>query len=357
MCASPRLLPPPAIGEAEPCAPSPRAAELVHHLDRVRAVVRNTLYDVAVIGAGPAGLTTAVRAAAGGLHVVVVDAHALGGKLRANPNLENHLGFPPLISGPAWMSRAVAHAQQLGVEALVPAEVVRLRPERDALRLLATEGRVVRARSVVVATGTRPRRPAVPGLEAFEGRGLWYWASRLQARRCSGQEVALLAGTESAAEAAMLLARFATRVFVLVRTHGAVQPPWIDRLRTMGNVELRTGAQLVQLSSGSGGRLAAVRWRSATDREEQRPIRNLFVAEGADPGSAFLRESGVALDPRGFIRTGEAALDPAAADLQTNLPGLFAIGDVRSGSVKRVDGALREAVAVADQLRAFLTST
>jgi thioredoxin reductase (NADPH) len=316
------------------------------------------LFDVAVVGAGPAGLATAVYAASEGLHVVVLDCRSFGGQAGASARIENYLGFPTGISGQALAGRAFVQAQKFGAEILIPAQAKALDCSRAGangeLTLTLTDERSLRSRTVVIASGARYRRPDVPRLAEFEGRGVWYWASALEARMCEQMDVALVGGGNSAGQAAVFLAQYAARVHVLVRGSGlaaSMSRYLIDRLAATPNIELHPYTQLTQLHGDRSGGLEAVTWRdSRASSDERRPIRHVFLFVGADPETSWLDGCDVARDSQGFVLTGRAcgvvAPNGLSAPLESNIPGVFAVGDVRSGSVKRVGGAIGEGAAV-----------
>lgn len=333
-----------------------------------------TRYDVAVVGAGPAGLATAVYAASEGLRVLVLDQRAFGGQAGASARIENYLGFPTGITGQALTARAYVQAQKFGVEMAIPAEVASLRcADPDApLALQLTDGRKVRTRTVVVASGARYRRPALADLARFEGRGVFYWASPIEARMCDGEEVVLVGGGNSAGQAAVFLANHARRVRVLVRGPGlaaSMSSYLVERLTASPRIELMLETEVVALAGSDERGLQRVRWRHLpSGREEEHEVRHLFLFIGADPATDWLAGCGVALDAKGFVRTGVASGEqPRQAEawaatgrapfaLETTLPGVFAIGDARADSVKRVGAAIGEGSAVVAQLHACLAS-
>jgi thioredoxin reductase (NADPH) len=345
---------------------NPSEVELAHCLGMVRADDPRRTYDVAIVGAGPAGLATAVYAASEGLSVIVLDASAFGGQAGASARIENYLGFPTGISGRALAGRAFTQAQKFGAETAIPVEVVKLDCAADPLALGLADGRNLRARAVVVASGARYRRPDIPELGRFEGRGVWYWASPIEARMCRNEEVVLVGGGNSAGQAAVFLSGFAAKVWMLVRRDGlaaTMSRYLVDRIEATANIEVLPRTGIVALSGSPEGRLAGVEWRHlASGVETEKPIRNLFLFIGADPATDWLRDCGVALDEKGFIRTGLAvgrcgrdATAVPALPLQCSVPGVFAVGDVRAGSVKRVGGAIGEGAAVVAQLHLFLS--
>ncbi len=330
-----------------------RCLGLVGPLDPARA------YDVAIVGAGPAGLAAAVYAASEGLSVLVLDCRSFGGQAGASARIENYLGFPTGISGMALMARAYNQAQKFGVEMAIPAEAANLRSDeagakgRQFLLRLANE-ETVRARTVVIASGARYRRLDVKNLEEFEGTSVHYWASPLEERLCGGQEVVLVGGGNSAGQAAVYLSARASKVFLIVRraSLGETMSRYlVDRITGLPNVEVVTLAEVTGLE-GRDGTLEAVRWRRRGE-ETRRPVHHLFLFIGADPNTDWLAGCDVALDDKRFIRTG-ADVGVGLRPLETTRPGVFAIGDVRSGSVKRVAAAVGEGAQVVAMLHALL---
>src|SRR5712691_5039193 len=273
------------------------------------------VYDIAVAGAGPAGLATAVYAASEGLSVLVIDARSFGGQAGESARIENYLGFPTGISGQALAGRAYSQAQKFGASMLIPAEVVRLDCEQSAdggpFALRLADGLAVRSRAVVIATGARYRRPDCANLKAMEGRGVWYWASPIEAKMCAGEEVVLVGGGNSAGQAAVFLAAHATKVWMLVRGAGlaaSMSTYLIDRIASIPNIELLTQTEIVGLSGSRQSGLESVTWHSRdSGKDETRPIRHVFLFLGADPSTEWLKECPVALDDKGFVKTGIGA--------------------------------------------------
>ena len=339
---------------------NPEENALARCIGMVRPIDPNRVYDVAVVGAGPAGLATAVYAASEGLSVLVLDCRAFGGQAGASARIENYLGFPTGISGMALMARAHTQAQKFGVEMAIPDEAVRLRMRGDAtgspfvLELFNDER--PRARSVVIASGARYRRLACTELDAFEGASVHYWASPLEAKLCAGQEVALVGGGNSAGQAVVYLADHVSKVWLLLRGTdlGASMSRYlVDRIAGLPNVEVVTRSQVSGLE-GRDGVLEAIRWRNGA-AEVRRQLSHLFLFIGAEPNTDWLSGSGVALDPKGFVLTGaDAGVDRLA--LETSRRGVFAIGDVRAGSIKRVAAAVGEGAQVVAALHAFLAA-
>ncbi len=338
---------------------NPGEPELARCLGLVGPLDPRKLYDVAIVGAGPAGLASAVYAASEGLSVLVLDCRSFGGQAGASARIENYLGFPTGISGMALMARAYNQAQKFGVEMAIPAEVVNLgtddaeTAERRFVLHLKNDERV-RARAVIVATGARYRRLDVTNLEAFESRSVHYWVGQAEAQLCGGQEVALVGGGNSAGQAVVFLASQVRKVSLLVRgsrLDQSMSQYLVERIASLPNVEVVTGAEISALE-GHAGALQAIRWRRSGE-EIHRPIQHLFSFIGADPNADWLSGCEVVVDAKGFVRTGAEAGD-GRRPLETSRTGVFAIGDVRSGSVKRVAAAVGEGAQVVATLHALL---
>lgn len=298
--------------------------------------------------------------------MIVFDAKAFGGQAGASARIENYLGFPTGISGQALAGRAFVQAQKLGAKMAIPVKVERLDSGRAPLVLELDGGKRAKARALVVAAGARYRRPAVPNLEQFEGRGVWYWASPIEARVCREQEIALVDGGNSAAQAAVFLSRFVAKIWMLVRADSLSQSMsryLIDRIAALPNVEVLFRTEIVGLIGSPGSWLERVRWRRRPSGEEtERPFRNVFLFIGAEPATQWLQACGVALDGKGFVLSGAAAVGAAASPgllrekptLESSVAGVFAVGDIRAGSVKCVGAAIGEGAAAVAQLHAFL---
>jgi thioredoxin reductase (NADPH) len=223
-------------------------------------------------------------------------------------------------------------AQKFGAEIVIPSPVVRLDCATHPFTLEMADGRRATARTIVVASGARYRRPPIPNLEAFEGRGVWYWASPIEARLCGGQHVALVGGGNSAGQAAVFLSGFAAKVSVLVRDHGleaSMSRYLIDRIEATANIEVLPRTEITTLIGGPGSQLARVRWRRAiTGDETELPICHLFLF-GVEPATAWLRDCGIELDPRASCALGRRDHRPRPLPLESSIPGVFAVGDVR----------------------------
>jgi thioredoxin reductase (NADPH) len=337
---------------------NPSEGDLARCLGLVRPIAPDRLYDAAIVGAGPAGLATAVYAASEGLSVIVLDCRAFGGQAGASARIENYLGFPTGISGIALMARAYNQAQKFGAEMAIPDEATSFVQDRPdgPFTLNLQIGERVNARSLVIATGARYRRLGVKNLDAFEATSVHYWASPIEAKLCAGQEVVLVGAGNSAGQAVVYLASQGAKVWMLVRRFdltATMSRYLVDRIQGLSNVEVVTDATVSGLE-GRDGILETVRWRiGKTGQEIERPIRHLFLFIGAEPNTDWLAGSGIALDNKGFILTGEAA-GAGRHLLETARRGIFAIGDVRATSVKRVAGAVGEGAQVVAALHAFL---
>ena len=344
---------------------NPTKQELALAAGLVAASFRSDPYDVAIVGAGPAGLATAVYGASEGLSVVVLEAVAFGGQAGASARIENYLGFPTGVSGQALMGRAFTQAQKFGAEFSLSTEVKRVvcageGSDPDGAHVLElADGRRVRTRAVVIATGARYRRPELPNLARFEGRGVSYWASPVEARLCHDEDVAVLGGGNSAGQAAVFLASHARRVSVLVRRPdlaSTMSRYLIDRIAASPNIAVLCDTEIVELLGTPDQGLRGVRWRNRrTGAEEEHALAHLFLFTGADPAASCLRGCGIPVDEKGFIRTGADAGSSGRMPLplETGVEGVFAVGDVRCGSAKRVGAAIGEGAAVVGQLHTY----
>jgi thioredoxin reductase (NADPH) len=335
---------------------NPGENELARCLGLIRPIDPVKIYDVAIVGAGPAGLAAAVYAASEGLTVLMLDRRAFGGQAGASSRIENYLGFPTGITGMALMARAFNQAQKFGVDMAIPDEVVRLRDDSESGFVLDTASdQHARTRSVVIAAGARYRRPDIPHLADFEGAHVHYWASPVEGRLCAGQEVALVGAGNSAGQAAVFLATRVSKVWLLMRgksLHATMSRYLVDRIAAQANIEVLAETEVSALE-GESGNLEAVRWRNhATGAETRREIQHLFLFIGAEPNTDWLEPYGVARDAAGFVCTGPDL--GGARLLETSKAGVFAIGDVRAGSVKRVAASVGEGAQVVATLHAYL---
>ena len=327
-------------------------------------------YDVAVVGAGPAGLAAAVYAASEGLSVLVLDQRWFGGQAGASARIENYLGFPTGISGGALAGRAFSQAQKFGAEVAIPLQVAHLdcggtaRRPSDPLRLELTDGRSLHARTVVVASGARYRQPNIPNVTAFEGAGVSYWASAVEAKLCEGEEVALVGGGNSAGQAVVFLAPKVKHLHVGVRRplEATMSRYLIDRIAALPNVSVYTGVEVVALEGDQAGTLCKTTFRGLdSGKFWTYPMRHLFLFIGAEPNGDWLARR-VAVDGKGFVITGDGfaptdqPIGRAPLPLETSVAGVFAIGDVRAGSTKRVGAAIGEGAAVVAQIHVALAA-
>jgi thioredoxin reductase (NADPH) len=342
---------------------NPSENALAHALGMIGGPRGDRIYDVAIVGCGPAGLATAVYAASEGLSVVVLDSRAFGGQAGASARIENYLGFPTGISGQALAGRAFTQAQKFGADIMIPMSVTSLDCARkDGTFALSLDcGDSLRARAIVVASGARYRRPEIANLAEFEGRGVWYWASPIEARLCAQQDVVLVGGGNSAGQAAVFLSGHARRVLMIIRGGGlgaSMSRYLIERIEATPNIELMFNTEVVALEGSANSSLERVTWRSRLSGERTAAdIRNLFLFVGADPATGWLDGCGVTLDRGGFVVTGaQSDLNQGllVPQLETSVPGVFAVGDVRAGSVKRVGGAIGEGAQVVAALHGFL---
>ena len=338
---------------------NPGETELARALGMIGGPAGNRIYDVAIVGCGPAGLATAVYAASEGLTVAVLDTRAYGGQAGASARIENYLGFPTGISGQALAGRAFNQAQKFGAEIMIPMSAKSLDCTRpDGAFALTLDGEDhLRARAIVVASGARYRRPEIENLDKFEGRGVWYWASPVEARLCVEQDIVLVGGGNSAGQAAVFLSGHARKVRMIIRGGGlgaSMSRYLIERIEATPNIDLMFNTEVVGLEGEQG--LEGVRWRSRLSGEDSSAeIRNLFLFVGADPATGWLDGCGVTVDRGGFVVTGaQSDLGRPVPTLETSVPGVFAVGDVRSGSVKRVGGAIGEGAQVVASLHGFL---
>jgi thioredoxin reductase (NADPH) len=309
--------------------------------------------DLVVIGAGPSGLAAAVYGASEGLDVLVLETSSPGGQAGSSSRIENYLGFPTGISGQELAARAYLQAQKFGAEMLM-AKATRLVCDRKPYVIEVESGARISARTVVIATGAQYRRLPLENLSRFEGAGIYYGATFVEAQLCGGEEVIVVGGGNSAGQAAVFLAQTAKRVHMLVRSTGLAESMsryLIRRIEKSPTIVFRPQTEIVALEGGD--HLYSVHWRNGqTGQTEQHEISHVFVMTGADPNTRWLNGC-VALDAKGFIKTGPD-LSPenlSAADwpltrqpylLETSLPGVFAVGDVRGGSIKRVASAVGE---------------
>ena len=332
---------------------NPTTPQLAECLGLNVSVDSTTAKDVIIVGAGPAGLAAAVYAASEGLDALLVETEAPGGQAGSSSKIENYLGFPTGVSGQELATRAIHQAQKFGAKMMVAHSIVRLNCDSHPYKLMLEDGGELTARSIVIATGAQYNKPDLPNLANFEGRGVYYGATYLEAQLCEGEEVIVIGGGNSAGQAAVFLSQTARKVHLLVRSGGLSETMsryLIKRITENPAIELHVKTQITRL--GGNGQLEEVDWLDKSSGEvSTQNIQHVFIMAGASPRTEWLKGC-LALDDKGFILTGrDISLSGAAPAwslarppqmLETSLPGVFAIGDVRSGSVKRVASAVGE---------------
>lgn len=314
------------------------------------------LRDVIIVGAGPSGLAAGVYAASEGLDALLIENEAPGGQAGSSSKIENYLGFPTGISGQELTHRATAQAQKFGTKMMVGHSVVRLDCSRRRYEVVLDNGKVLPARTIIIATGAQYNKPQLANLEEFEGRGVYYAATYMESQLCGSEEVVVVGGGNSAGQAAAFLSQTARKVHMLVRSAGlcdTMSRYLIRRIAENPAIQLHYRTEIAALEGN--GRLDRVMWRDGASGEiSAHSIRHLFIMTGASPRTEWLKGC-VAMDDKGFILTGkdlDAAFDNVRTPtwpltrppqmLETSLPGVFAVGDIRSGSVKRVASAVGE---------------
>ena len=333
---------------------SPANERIAECLGFNEAIDQTRLRDVVIVGAGPAGLAAAVYAASEGLDVLVLETNAPGGQAGSSSKIENYLGFPTGISGQELATRANTQAQKFGAQLMIAKGAKALKCDRKPYAIETDHGSPVPARSVIIATGAQYRKLPLENLSQFEGSGVYYAATYVESQLCGGEEVIVVGGGNSAGQAAVFLAQTVKRVHLLVRSDGlanSMSRYLIRRIEETPAIVLRLQTEITALTGGDY--LERVRWRNGkTNTVETHEIRHVFVMTGATPNTRWLGEC-VALDANGFIKTGPdlskegltAAHWPLLRSphlLETSLPGVFAVGDVRCGNVKRVASAVGE---------------
>jgi thioredoxin reductase (NADPH) len=341
------------ICRGEAVLKNPNNQEIAERLGFNERIEQLHLRDVVIVGAGPAGLAAAVCAASEGLDALVIEASSPGGQAGSSSRIENYLGFPTGISGRDLAGRAYAQAQKFGAEVMIAKGAAELTSERKPRGVRLDDGATIPARTVIIATGARYRRPSLANLGEFEGAGVYYSATFMEAQLCDGDEVIVVGGANSAGQAAVFLARTVRRVHLLVRSNNlsaSMSRYLIRRTEETPTIQLRTRTEIVALEGN--GHLERVQWRDGTGAVTSHDVRHVFLMTGAEANTAWLN-SRVTLDEKGFIKTGPdlTQKDLAAAQwplerspylLETSLPGVFAVGDVRCGNIKRVASAVGE---------------
>ena len=355
------------ICRGDKIAKNPTNEQLAECLEMNPQIDCKTVRDLIVIGAGPAGLAAAVYAASEGLNVLVLETNAPGGQAGSSSRIENYLGFPTGISGQALAGRALVQAQKFGAEVAIANSAVRLRCDPKPLEIELTAEHIVRGRAVVIATGVEYRKLMLRDIERFHGVGIYYAATFVEAQLCKDEDIVIVGGGNSAGQAAVFLSNSCRHVNLLVRGSGladSMSRYLIRRIEETPNITLCTHTEITALAGDSS--LEQVTWRCALDNQTvTRPVHHVFLMTGAVPNTHWLQGC-VALDDNGFIRTGaDLHAEDLAAEgwpltrqpymFETTIPGIFAVGDVRAGSVKRVAAAVGEGSACIQLLHRVLT--
>ncbi|MCE9657072.1 MAG: FAD-dependent oxidoreductase [Burkholderiales bacterium] len=334
---------------------NPSLAELADALGITEDFDHATVFDLAVVGAGPAGLAAAVYGASEGLQTIVLESIAPGGQAGTSSKIENYLGFPTGISGEALAGRAQVQAQKFGARLAVSRAVTGIDCDDEPYRLKLDDGAAIRARAVVIATGARYRKLDVPGFERFEGQGIYYAATAMEANLCQAAEVIVVGGGNSAGQAAVFLSRTARHVHVLVRSAGlaaTMSDYLVQRIERSGQISLHVHSEIVALEGETT--LVAVAWRNRQSGEQtRRPVSAIFAMIGAEPNTGWV-DGCLELDAKGFVVTGADAGQGADSPYATSRPGVYAVGDVRSGSVKRVASGVGEGSVVVQAIHRYL---
>jgi thioredoxin reductase (NADPH) len=334
---------------------NPSVPELADSLGIAEQLDANAVFDVAVVGAGPAGLAAAVYASSEGLSTVVIEGNAPGGQAGTSSRIENYLGFPSGISGMELASRAQTQAQKFGAKLVVSRNVVSIDCQSKPFSILLEGGVRVRACTIVVASGARYRRLSIPDYDRFEMDGIHYSATAIEARLCSNQEVVVVGGGNSAGQAAVYLSGFAKHVHIIIRgpeLATTMSEYLVQRIDGSRHITLHPNTEIVGLAGDQ--HLNEVTWRNRiTGKQKTHRIGCVFVMIGADPSTQWLGGC-VELDAQGFVVTGHDSASEGQGPYRTSKPGIFAVGDVRSGSVKRVASGVGEGSVVIADIHAYL---
>jgi thioredoxin reductase (NADPH) len=332
---------------------NPSTQELAACLGLNVSIEPSHVRDLVIVGAGPAGLAAAVYAASEGLDVLVIETEAPGGQAGSSSRIENYLGFPLGVSGLELTARATTQAQKFGAKMMVASKVTRLKCDQRPYEVILDNGQAIPARAIVIASGAHYNKPAISNLKQFEGLGIYYGATFIESQLCGDDEVVVVGGGNSAGQAAIFLSRTASKVHMLVRSSrlaDTMSRYLVQRIEENPAIDLRYCTEIIALEGGE--QLETVTWRDKNTGETQtHSIRHVFIMAGASPRTNWLKGC-LALDDKGFILTGRD-LDPVTKEagwplsrrtqmLETSLPGVFAVGDVRANSVKRVASAVGE---------------
>ena len=334
---------------------NPSFAMLADSIGITETIDAGTVFDVAIVGAGPAGLAAAVYAASEGLKTIVIEANAPGGQAGTSSKIENYLGFPTGISGQALAGRAQVQAQKFGARLAISRGVVGLDCEGSPYALRLDDGSAVQSRAIVVASGARYRKLGVEGQERYEGTGIYYAATAMEASLCAGEEVIVVGGGNSAGQAAVFLAGSVRHVYMLVRGAGlaaTMSDYLVQRIEGSARISLHPHSEVSALEGE--GHLRRVTWTDRRSHEATtRDASSIFVMIGAEPNTHWAKGC-LELDAQGFIATGAKVRADADSPFATSRPGIWAVGDVRSGSVKRVASGVGEGSVVVQAVHRYL---
>jgi thioredoxin reductase (NADPH) len=336
---------------------NPSTHELARRLGLNYSIEPTEVHDVVIVGAGPAGLAAAVYAASEGLDVLVIETKAPGGQAGSSSKIENYLGFPMGVSGQELTDRATAQAQKFGAKMMIASSVARLNCDQRPYQVCLDDGRTIPTRTIIIASGAQYNKPRIENLADFESLGVYYGATFLESQLCGHDEVVVIGGGNSAGQAAVFFSETAAKVHMLVRSNRLSETMsryLVQRIEENPKIDLHYGTEITALEGDT--HLERVTWRDKSGTTESHPIRHVFLMAGASPRTDWLRGC-LALDEKGFILTGRDldpmlkglgwVLDRRPQMLETSLPGVFAVGDVRANSVKRVASAVGEgAIAV-----------
>jgi thioredoxin reductase (NADPH) len=332
----------------------PTIADLADQLGLTEVLDPETTYDIAVVGAGPAGLAAAVYGASEGLSTLVIEGIAPGGQAGASSKIENYLGFPTGVSGLELANRAQVQAQKFGARLAISREVAAIDQIDGVHQLTLAGGAKVRSRAVVIATGAQYRKLSVDNYDRFEGQGIQYAATAMEATLCRDDEVAVIGGGNSAGQATLFLSGIARHVHLVIRRASladTMSSYLITRIESSARITLHSNTEIERLDGSSF--LESVTWVNRMNgSRETRRIGSMFVMIGAEPNTGWLYGT-IALDKKGFVITGDAGAFESSR-YATSVPGIFAIGDVRSNSVKRVASAVGEGSVVISDIHHYL---
>lgn len=352
------------LHDGEEILRNPSITELAEDLGLFEEIDQNDPYDVTVIGAGPAGLSAALNAASEGLKTIVLEAEAPGGQAGTSSKIENYLGFPTGISGQALAGRAQIQAQKFGTKIALPRAVKKIISSDNIFTIDIESGEAITSKTIVIASGARYRSLGLEEEKNFENAGLYYAATAMEGSLCEGEEVIIVGGGNSAGQAAVFLSKTAKHVHILVRGEGlaaSMSDYLIERINSSDLITLHTNTEIIELRGENN--LKQVVWKNRKSGETRElDLRYVFLMIGAVPNTGWLEGSGVKLDDKGFVCTGSDVFDSSwplknrpPLMLETNVPGIFAAGDVRANSVKRVTSAVGEGGMAINSVHKYLS--